>query len=62
MNYNIISGCSTTGTTGNFLGITNTGAVVTTCNINNNQVGNNTAGAITLSAITTGVAYGNLQL
>jgi len=58
MNNNIISGCSSIETTGSFIGIVNTGAVVTTCNINNNQVGNNTAGAVTLSAITTGNAYG----
>ena len=58
INNNIIRGNSSATTTGNFTGISNTAAVVTTCNINGNQIGDGTAGAITLSAITSATVYG----
>jgi hypothetical protein len=58
INNNIIRGNSTTATTGSFAGIANSGAVVTTCNINNNQIGNASGGVITLSAPTTNQVVG----
>ena len=58
MSNNIIRGITSTATTGGFTGISNTGAVVTTCNINNNQVGNASGGAITFSAATSGTVLG----
>jgi len=58
INNNIIRGNSTTATTGSFAGIANSGAVVTTCNINNNQIGNASGGAITLSTPTTNQVVG----
>ncbi len=56
LNNNIIQGNTSTSTTGGFTGISNTGAIVTTNNINNNQIGNAVSGAITFTAITTGAA------
>jgi hypothetical protein len=58
MNNNIISGNSTTATTGSFTGIANAGAIITTCNINNNQIGNGSGGAISLSATVSGQVIG----
>jgi hypothetical protein len=58
INNNIIRGNSTTATTGTFAGIANSGAVVTTCSINDNQIGNGSGGAITLSSVTTGAVVG----
>jgi hypothetical protein len=51
---NIISGNTSTSTTGGFTGISNTGAVTSSVTINNNQVGNAGGGAITFSAATSG--------
>jgi hypothetical protein len=50
INNNIIRGNSMVSTTGAFTGIGQAGAVVTTANINNNQIGNGSGNAITLSA------------
>jgi len=58
INNNIIQGNTTSATTGGFTGISNSGAIVTTCNINNNQLGNNSGGAITLNNPTTNIVYG----
>jgi hypothetical protein len=58
MSNNIIKGNTSTATTGGFTGISNTGAVVTTLNMNNNQVGNASGGAITFSAATSGAVLG----
>jgi hypothetical protein len=55
---NVIRGNTSTATTGGFTGISNTGAVTTTININNNQIGNSTSGAITFSAATSGAVTG----
>ncbi|MFZ1305741.1 MAG: hypothetical protein WAR80_07855, partial [Ferruginibacter sp.] len=52
MNSNTVRGTTTTLNSGNFIGITNSGAVVTTINITNNQIGNAAGGAVTFSAIT----------
>ena len=56
LNNNIVSGNTSTATTGSFTGISNTGAVVTTCNINNNQVGTASANPITFGATSTTAA------
>ena len=59
MSSNIIRGTTSTGTTGaGFTGVSNTGAVVTTINLNNNQIGNASGGAITFSAAATGALLG----
>ncbi len=55
---NIIRGTTSTATTGGFTGVSNTGAVAGTININNNQVGNASGGAITFSAATSGALNG----
>lgn len=55
---NIIRGSTSTATTGGFTGLSNTGAAVTTINLNNNQVGNASGGAITFSAATSGTVTG----
>lgn len=55
---NIFRGNTSTATTGGFTAISNTGAVVTTININNNQVGNASGNAITFSAATSGTVTG----
>ncbi|MES2555365.1 MAG: T9SS type A sorting domain-containing protein [Bacteroidota bacterium] len=47
---NILQGGTSTSTSGGFTGISNTGAVVNTVNITNNQVGNALGGAISFSA------------
>ena len=55
---NIIRGNTSTSTTGGFTGISNTGAVVSSVTINNNQVGNASGGAITFSDATSGAVTG----
>jgi hypothetical protein len=54
MSNNIIRGTTSTATTGGFTGVSNTGAVVTTINMNSNQIGNASGNAITFSAATSG--------
>ncbi|MEP6645497.1 MAG: GEVED domain-containing protein [Saprospiraceae bacterium] len=58
MNSNIIKGTTSTATTGGFTGISNTGVVVTTINMNNNQIGNASGNAITYSVATSGTFTG----
>ncbi|MBS1734567.1 MAG: hypothetical protein JST02_14825, partial [Bacteroidetes bacterium] len=55
---NIIKGNSSTATTGGFAGITNSAAVATTININNNQFGDASTDAIGFSAATSGTVAG----
>ncbi|MFZ4399513.1 MAG: T9SS type A sorting domain-containing protein [Bacteroidales bacterium] len=61
MNNNIIRGNSSTATTGGFTGISNSGAIVSSCNIDNNQIGNGSGNAITLIAPTTNQVVGILN-
>ncbi|HWN81342.1 MAG TPA: hypothetical protein VNM87_04545, partial [Candidatus Udaeobacter sp.] len=58
MSNNIIRGTTSTATSGGFTGVSNTGAVVTTINLNNNQIGNASGGAITFSAAQSGALLG----
>jgi hypothetical protein len=58
MNNNVVRGTTSTATSGGFTGVYNTGAVVNTINLNNNQIGNASGGAITFSAATSGAVYG----
>jgi hypothetical protein len=58
MNSNIIRGTTSTATTGGFTGVSNTGAVVTTINMNNNQIGNASGNAITFSGASSGTVLG----
>jgi hypothetical protein len=58
LNNNAVRGCTSTATTGGFTGIQNTGAVVTTVNINNNQLGNGVTGPITFSVATSASIIG----
>ncbi|MEP6793992.1 MAG: hypothetical protein ABJB16_06680, partial [Saprospiraceae bacterium] len=58
MNNNIVRGTTSTATTGGFTGVSNTGAIVTTINMNSNQIGNASGGAITFSAATSGTILG----
>ncbi len=58
INNNIFSGNNRTGTTGQVQGITNTGAIVNTLNINNNQFGTATADFVTTSTATSGAILG----
>lgn len=51
---NTLQGGTSTATSGGFTGINNSGAVVNTVNINNNQIGNSMGGAITFSAAQSG--------
>ena len=55
---NVVRGTTSTATTGGFTGVQNSGAVVTTINLNNNQIGNADGGAVTFSAATSGAVYG----
>ncbi|MBI4947083.1 MAG: hypothetical protein HY840_11860 [Bacteroidetes bacterium] len=55
---NSIKGNTSTSTTGGFTGISNSGAVVTAININNNQIGNAGGGTITFSAATNTAVIG----
>ncbi len=50
INGNVFRGNTSTATTGGFTAITNTGAVTTTLNINNNLIGDGSGNAITFSA------------
>ncbi len=52
MNRNIFTGNTSTATTGGFIGVNNTGAIVSTANIKDNQIGTADADAITFSAAT----------
>jgi hypothetical protein len=60
MNSNVIRGITTTTTTtsGNVTGISNTGSVVSTVNMTNNQLGNTSGGFITYSAANSGTLTG----
>ncbi len=58
INNNVVRGITSSATTGNFIGITNSAAVVTTTNITNNQIGNAAGGAVTFSAATSGTITG----
>ena len=58
INSNIIRGTTSTATSGGFTGITNTGAITTTLNMNNNQIGNASGAAFTFSAATSGIING----
>ena len=53
MNYNTVRGNTSTATLGGFTGIQNSGAVVTSINLDYNHIGDATAGAVTFSAVTT---------
>ena len=55
---NILRGNTSTATTGGFTGIQNSGAVVTTININSNQLGNASGGCFTSSVATSGNFFG----
>ena len=55
---NIIRSNSSTSTTGGFTGINNTGNIVNTATINNNQIGNAAGGAVSYSVATSGLIYG----
>jgi|GEM_PF-1594490 len=54
MTGNVIRNISMASTTGAFTGISNSGAVVNTISITNNQIGNATGGALTYSAANSG--------
>lgn len=54
INNNIIKGLSTNSTAGNFNGIRNTGAVISTIQINNNQIGDSVTSSITYNAASSG--------
>jgi hypothetical protein len=54
INSNTIKGLSTNSTAGNFNAIRNTGAVITTIQIDNNQIGNSTTPAITFNVANSG--------
>ncbi|MEO6719009.1 MAG: hypothetical protein ABIN67_01545 [Ferruginibacter sp.] len=54
INNNTIRSLSTNSTAGNFNAIRNTGAVITTLQINNNQIGNSSFPAITFNAANSG--------
>jgi Ig-like domain CHU_C associated/Secretion system C-terminal sorting domain len=58
INSNIIRGFTSTANAGQIAGIINSGAVVTTLNINNNQFGNATSGFFTSSVATSGSLFG----
>lgn len=58
INSNIISGGNRTGTTGQVQGISNSGAIVNTLNINGNQFGTATADYVTTSTATSGTVFG----
>jgi len=58
---NILKGNTSTATTGGFTGITNTGAVATTININNNQFGDAATNAVTFGVATNGAVQGILN-
>ncbi|MBK9449281.1 MAG: HYR domain-containing protein [Bacteroidetes bacterium] len=55
---NILRNWTSTATSGGLTGISNTGAIVTTNNITNNQIGNAIGGIITFSAATSGAVAG----
>ncbi|MEN3331064.1 MAG: hypothetical protein V7641_429 [Blastocatellia bacterium] len=54
VNSNIVQGTTSTATTGGIVGVTNQGPVVTTLNLNNNQLGNASGNFIAFSAATSG--------
>jgi hypothetical protein len=58
MNNNTVRGNTSTATTGGFTGLSNSGAVVNSINMDGNHVGDATAGAITFSAATSGTVTG----
>ncbi|MFY7664747.1 beta strand repeat-containing protein, partial [Flavobacterium sp.] len=55
---NVFRGITSTATTGGFTAISNSGAVVNTINITNNQIGNASGNAVTFSAATSGTVNG----
>ncbi len=58
INNNIISGSTRTGTTGQVQGISNSGAVVNTININNNQFGTAAADYVNILTASSGAVFG----
>jgi hypothetical protein len=58
MNNNIIRNLASAATSQGVTGISNTANVVSTVNIQNNQLGNSSGGFITFSAVTSGVVTG----
>ena len=58
INTNIIRSNTISSTLGGYTGITNTGAVTTTINIKNNQLGNSTDGLVTYSAANSDTLFG----
>jgi hypothetical protein len=58
INSNIIRSFASTSTSGQIQAISNTGAVVTALNINNNQLGNTTSGLFSTSTATSGTLFG----
>jgi Calx-beta domain/Right handed beta helix region/Domain of unknown function (DUF4214) len=62
MTGNTVKGnSSTASTTGSFTGISNSGAVVTTLNITNNDIGIDSSGAVTFTGASTGQIIGVLN-
>ncbi len=58
INNNVIRSNTSTATTGDFTGISNSGAVVNTINITNNQIGNASGGAVAFSVANIGAING----
>lgn len=58
INNNTVRGLATTATSGSIAGISNTGAVTGSINIDNNKFGDATAGFVTTSAATSGAVIG----
>ncbi len=58
MNGNIVRGIVLSGSGSGFTGVSNTGAVVTSINQNDNQIGNATGGAVTYSVTSSGTFFG----
>jgi hypothetical protein len=57
INNNIISGSTRTGTTGQVQGISNSGSIVTTININNNQFGTAAADYVNITTASSGAVF-----
>ncbi|MBK7172935.1 MAG: hypothetical protein IPH84_06820 [Bacteroidales bacterium] len=58
INNNIFNGCSTSGPTQGVFGLRNTGNVITTININNNQLGNSSGNFFTYTTGNSGLLTG----
>jgi len=61
INGNLVKNINTVATSGSWTGIYQGGAVVTTCNMDNNQLGNASAGAVNFSAIASSQVVGILN-